>query len=225
MTCHAWAKIIFFIVSEGDELVHKMFQVDPGAMTMCAVGEDGNFAMPMMSSYLRTCKYSALAHGANEMSTQQLADLQFPTPENLLPAYGDALPLVEDGSETMASEFLCTHGNLCFIAAEVLVQLERYEEALAHNARNMEHSTNMVMIRTSPWQRARILAAQRTAKGTGAPWTEIVALFEKTVAEGIAWGAPLIVVFALKDMLALVPASELGDAASVRSRLEEYISS
>ena len=77
--------------------------------------------------------------------------------------------------------------------------------------------------RITPWQRARILAAQRLAEGKGAPWSEIISLFEKTASECIVWGAPLIVVFALKDMLALVPASEIGDVASVRSRLEEYM--
>ena len=58
-------------------------------------------------------------------------------------------------------------------------------------------------------QRARILSAQRLATGAGASWPEIVAPFEKAAAEGKAWGTPLLVCFALKDMLALVPESKL----------------
>lgn len=115
---------------------------------------------------------------------------------------------------------------LNFMAAEIYLQLDRFVEALAHNARVASNSNGILARKTNAWQRGRILAAQRLAEGSGAPWSEIVALFEKTAAYGSAWGTPLMVVFALKDMLALVPAAALGDADARRrtqSRLEESL--
>ena len=109
------------------------------------------------------------------------------------------------------------------VGVAVFATFSRFEQALAHNTRTNEHSILTSTVRINPWQRARILAAQRLAEGKGAPWSEIIALFEESASEGAAWGTPLIVVFALKDMLALVPKSELRDHASMQSQLEEQI--
>ena len=167
------------------------------------------------------CKLVALALGVHEPSAEALANLGLPAPELLLPAYGDEVPLAGEGCD--CADFFTNTDNCCFYAAEIYLQLGRFEEALAHNARNNEYSSATTTSRTTHWQRARILSAQRLATGTGASWPEIVALFEKTAAEAEAWGTPLIVVFALKDMLALVPESELGDTAATRSKLEEFM--
>ena len=165
----------------------------------------------------------ALALGVHELSAEALANLQLPAPEMMLPAYGDELPLPGEGNDLCGAEFFGQAENSCFFAAEIYLQLGRFEEALAHNARNSDYSCKTSATRTDPWQRARILSAQRLATGTGAPWSEIVALFEKTASAGQAWGTPLLVCYALKDMLALVPASELGNAAAIGSRLEEHM--
>ena len=164
---------------------------------------------------------TALLVGAHDLSAAQLKELKLPLPEKLLPCYDDEpVSNAEDGN-TLGCQI--QNQQPCFLAAEIYMQLGRFEEALAYNTRTQEYSALTSTFRINPWQRARILAGQRLAEGKGAPWTEIIALFEESAKEGEAWGTQLIVVFALKDMLALVPKSELGDHASMQSRLEELL--
>ena len=214
-----------FVVCEGDDkVVHPGMKNDAGIMALAGLDESGHYGFRICSGAFTVMnKLLGLAYGVHELSAEALANLQLPAPELLLPAYGDAIPLPGEGNDIGGAELFAQAENSCLLASEIYLQLGRFEGALTYNARNNNCCCKTSATRTDPWQRARILSAQRLATGKGAPWPEIAALFEKTAVAGVAWGTPLLVCFALKDMLALVPESELGDAASIRSRLEEHM--
>ena len=107
-------------------------------------------------------------------------------------------------------------------AAECLLKLGRYDEALAHCAFYEQHCWDTISLPYAPWLQGRILAAQAKASGSR-DFGEIISLLEKGAAEATKFDAPLLVALILQDLLALVPGAALPDRADLESRREEVL--
>jgi len=99
--------------------------------------------------------------------------------------------------------------NLNLLAAEVLLQFGRYDEAMAHAKQFEADCLGSQVPCWAPWLQGRIMGrkaqSKKAPKGKLSESKEAFSLLQRAHAAAKAWGSPLIATLAVQEMIALCP--------------------
>jgi len=169
-------------------------------------GLDDDFSNPvsqMLRTYLTRGWLGVVLHELQDPSVKG-KDILIPAPESFNQEVGIADPQSWQNVMFMGR---MTDPNM--LAAEVLLQFGRYDEAMAHAKQFEADCLGSQVPCWAPWLQGRIMGrkaqSKKAPKGKLSESKEAFSLLQRAHAAAKAWGSPLIATLAVQEMIALCP--------------------